>query len=68
MFRTFETATLAFGGRLAEPMVSKGFPWSELRNCASTDDSETCKPFPTLYNTGHTLDEIKKQAEDQPGK
>jgi hypothetical protein len=66
MYRAFETTVLAFGDRLSQPRVSKGFPWSELRECASTDDPENCKPVSTLHHAGHTLDEIKKQAEDRP--
>lgn len=66
MYRSIETATLVFGSRLSEPMVSKGFPWSELRECASSDDPDKCKPVSALTDTGHTLDEIKKRAEDHP--
>ena len=66
MYRAFGTATLVFGARLSEPQVSKGFPWSELRECASSEDPKKCKHVSTLHDTGHTVDEVKKQAEGQP--
>ena len=66
MYRSMETATIVFSSRLNEPMVSKGFPWSELRECASSEDPEKCRPVSTPTDTGHTLDEFKKRAEDKP--
>jgi len=65
MYRSMQTVDTAFKERLNEGGVAKAFPWSELRNCAMTDeDQEGLLALP--LNAGHTLDEIKKQVANRP--
>lgn len=67
-FRSLQTVSVAFTGRLNEEGVAKAFIWSELRECANGDNPEA-KGYVgvnTARDSGRLLNEITEKVKDMP--